>query len=219
MTNAKPLSRDEAEDDPTWRKCLPSHHYASLLALIAERDELARLNDRLAHEDRTLVLSLIAERALSGDDMKTHPDALALANELMNARDIESINICQHIVTERLALIAERDAAVAREAVLREALEACGYWLHPAGFNAERRRLFDRITDGVANSHSLWNFIRARLGNTPSPDAEALLSERREALALLSTICDAWEASETGAIDGEPVETARALLAKTEGRR
>lgn len=52
--------------------------------------------------------------------MKTHPDALALANELMNARDIESINICQHIVTERLALIAERDAAVAREAVLRE---------------------------------------------------------------------------------------------------
>jgi hypothetical protein len=68
------------------------------------------------------------------------------------------------------ALRARAEAAEVRCAMLREALEACGYWLHPAGFNAERQRLFDRITEGVANSHSLWNFIRARIGNT---DAEA----------------------------------------------
>ena len=56
--------------------------------------------------------------------MKTHPDALALANELMNARDIESINICQRVVAERLALIAERDDLRAENERLRAIVDA-----------------------------------------------------------------------------------------------
>ena len=142
----------------------------------------------------------------------THPDAIALANELMNARDIESINICQHIVTERLALIAERDAAVAREAVLREALKWAVEDDVPAVCPYCRGMPFIGLP-GPGVGKCVAHGALAQ----PSPAAEALLGERREALALLRRFVDAADFSprafERVAVD------ARALLAKTEGRR
>ena len=124
----------------------------------------------------------------------THPDAIALANELMNARDIESINICQHIVTERLALIAERDAAMREADRLRHGVPVEGDFVCP-------------------------NELRAT-------EAEA---ERDEALALLERFAvdvvtfREWsgmkpEARMRGGVTQDAWD-ARALLAKTEGRR
>lgn len=98
-------------------------------------------------------------------------------------------------------------AAEARELALREALEACGYWVHPLGFNLERQRLFDRITEGVANSHSLWNFIHVALSaprDTAALDA-MLENVRRETKDSLNEF------------HGRQIDALNAELAKARG--
>lgn len=140
------------------------------------------------------VLALIAER----DDLRA-----TLAKSMAN-RITEK--------AEQAAVLRERDAAVAREAVLREALKWAVEDDDPAVCPYCRGMPFIGLP-GPGVGKCVAHGALAQ----PSPAAEALLGERREALALLRRFVDAADFSprafERVAVD------ARALLAKTEGRR